>query len=75
MRYSAAGETNGHRVEMITRANIEDMVMPQVKNWIDSVGNRVPPEHGEFIGKIGTAAYVQCTTSATACPRDSTNTC
>ncbi|KAI9823313.1 MAG: hypothetical protein M1832_002537 [Thelocarpon impressellum] len=45
VRYSAAGETNGHRVEMITKANIDEMVMPQVKNWIDNVGGRVPPEH------------------------------
>ena len=47
VRYAAAGETNGHRVEMITTMNIRATLLPLVKYWIKSVNGGVPPEHGE----------------------------
>ncbi|EKD12356.1 piwi domain-containing protein [Drepanopeziza brunnea f. sp. 'multigermtubi' MB_m1] len=44
-RYAAGVQTNGHRVEMITRHNIETVVMPMVKNWVNKVGGGNPPKH------------------------------
>lgn len=45
VRYAAACETNGRRVEMITTANIKGMVLPLVGNWIKNVNNGSPPQH------------------------------
>lgn len=44
VRYHAACETNGHRVEMITTKNLEDMLIPQVNWFIQNVGKGTPPE-------------------------------
>lgn len=42
-RYAAACETNGHRVEMISKANWRSMLAPLVKSWIGAVGGgRLP---------------------------------
>ncbi|KAI9847274.1 MAG: hypothetical protein M1837_002860 [Sclerophora amabilis] len=41
-RYIAACETNGFRVEMITKLNIESMVTPMVADWIKNNGGNVP---------------------------------
>jgi eukaryotic translation initiation factor 2C len=38
-RYAAAVQTNGHRVEMITPLNINNMLMPLFGQWIGKVGN------------------------------------
>jgi eukaryotic translation initiation factor 2C len=43
-RYAAGVQTNGHRVEMITRHNIDTVVMPMVKNWANKVGGGNPPK-------------------------------
>lgn len=44
-RYAAAVQTNGYRVEMITKANIRTMFIPLVKAWILKVGNNKGPQH------------------------------
>ncbi|KAI9822452.1 MAG: hypothetical protein M1827_000171 [Pycnora praestabilis] len=44
-RYAAACETNGHRVEMITTANIESMLKPLIQRWIGTVGGGQFPQH------------------------------
>jgi eukaryotic translation initiation factor 2C len=33
MRYAAAVQTNGRRVEMVSRANIENMIVPLFEQW------------------------------------------
>ena len=38
IRYAAACETNGYRVEMITTDNINSMMKPLLQNWTQSVG-------------------------------------
>ena len=38
-RYAAAVQTNGYRVEMITPANVETMLVPLFKEWVKRVGN------------------------------------
>lgn len=43
MRYAAAVQTNGHRVEMISRANIELMFVPMFRHWCQTHG--VAPQH------------------------------
>ena len=45
LRYAAACETNGHRVEMITTSNMEQMLMPLFKNWMETVGQGRKPAH------------------------------
>ena len=44
-RYGAAVQSNGHRVEMITSANVRDMLRPLVQWWITNVGGGRPPRH------------------------------
>ena len=43
-RYTAACETNGHRVEMITTANLKDMVVPQATHFIKVCNNGIKPQ-------------------------------
>ncbi|KAK1069214.1 Protein argonaute [Friedmanniomyces endolithicus] len=38
IRYVAACQTNGYRVEMITTANINEMLKPMIQNWVANVG-------------------------------------
>jgi eukaryotic translation initiation factor 2C len=45
VRYAAAVQTNGIRVEMITRANIISMMMPLFHEWIKKVGGGRGPSH------------------------------
>jgi len=45
IRYAAAVQTNGHRVEMITDSNIKSMIIPLFKRWIAKVGNGAGPQH------------------------------
>ena len=44
-RYAAAVQTNGHRVEMITPANIRSMMLPLFEQWITKVGGGRGPSH------------------------------
>lgn len=44
-RYGAAVQSNGHRVEMITGANVHEMLKPLVQWWIANVGGGRPPRH------------------------------
>lgn len=44
-RYAAAVETNGHRVEMITQSNLENMLAPLFREWMSNVGQGRMPEH------------------------------
>ncbi|CZS95190.1 related to argonaute like post-transcriptional gene silencing protein QDE-2 [Rhynchosporium agropyri] len=44
-RYAAAVQTNGYRVEMITPANINQMIIPYVKKWMSVVGGGNLPQH------------------------------
>ena len=45
IRYVAAAETNGHRVEMITTFNIESMLTPFIQEWMTDVGEGRFPKH------------------------------
>lgn len=45
IRYAAAVQTNGIRVEMITKQNIISMMMPLFDEWIKKVGKGVGPSH------------------------------
>lgn len=44
-RYAAAVQTNGYRVEMITPQNIDQMIIPYVKKWVERVGGGNLPHH------------------------------
>lgn len=44
-RYAAAVQTNGSRVEMITKENIKTMMIPLFKQWIKRVGKGQGPHH------------------------------
>ncbi|KAL2072104.1 hypothetical protein VTL71DRAFT_11447 [Oculimacula yallundae] len=44
-RYAAAVQTNGYRVEMITPANINQLIIPYVKKWMAMVGGGGLPQH------------------------------
>ncbi|PQE04484.1 piwi domain-containing protein [Rutstroemia sp. NJR-2017a BVV2] len=44
-RYAAAVQTNGSRVEMITRDNIKSMMLPLFRQWIQRVGRGAGPQH------------------------------
>ncbi|KAH7395607.1 eukaryotic translation initiation factor-like protein 2C 2 [Cadophora sp. MPI-SDFR-AT-0126] len=44
-RYAAAVQTNGYRVEMITKDNIEQLILPYVKQWVSRVGGGNLPHH------------------------------
>ena len=44
-RYAAACESNGHRVEMITQFNMEDMLAPLFREWMSTVGKGRMPQH------------------------------
>lgn len=48
-RYAAACETNGHRVEMISRANWKSMFLPIAKEWVKYVGNEGLPKQIYYI--------------------------
>ena len=45
LRYAAACESNGHRVEMITRFNMLDMLSPLFREWMANVGGGKLPRH------------------------------
>lgn len=45
IRYAAAVETNGSRVEMITKQNIDSMLYPLFQQWLRVVSNGFWPEH------------------------------
>jgi eukaryotic translation initiation factor 2C len=38
IRYAAACQTNGYRVEMITTDNINEMIKPMLQAWTSNVG-------------------------------------
>ncbi|KAL9609041.1 MAG: hypothetical protein Q9167_006162 [Letrouitia subvulpina] len=44
-RYNAGVQTNGHRVEMITTKNLEDMLRPQINHWMQNVSGGRLPDH------------------------------
>ncbi|TVY80632.1 Protein argonaute [Lachnellula suecica] len=44
-RYAAAVQTNGHRVEMITKTNIEGMLGFLFPEWVKQVGKGALPQH------------------------------
>ncbi|KAF9891139.1 hypothetical protein FE257_005075 [Aspergillus nanangensis] len=44
-RYWGACEANGERIEIISRANIEIMLTPLVREWMGTVGNGRAPQH------------------------------
>lgn len=44
-RYAAACESNGHRVEIITQFNMEDMLAPLFREWMSTVGKGRMPQH------------------------------
>ena len=44
-RYVAACETNGHRVEMISTANIQQMIRPMLMNWMSNCNSGQLPRH------------------------------
>ena len=46
IRYAAACETNGFRVEMITTENINSMLKPLIQSWVQNVGG------GKFPSRI-----------------------
>ncbi|TKA80235.1 hypothetical protein B0A55_04157 [Friedmanniomyces simplex] len=46
IRYAAACQTNGYRVEMITTENINEMLKPMVQSWVQNVGG------GKFPSRI-----------------------
>ncbi|KAI9710577.1 MAG: hypothetical protein M1820_002713 [Bogoriella megaspora] len=43
-RFAAMVDTNGHRVEMITTANIDKFVKPMLKLWAQNVNSGQPPQ-------------------------------
>ena len=45
VRYAAAVETNGVRVEMIATRNIEDMLRPLLREWSMNTGQGHLPKH------------------------------
>lgn len=45
LRYAAAVQTNGYRVEMITESNIKSMIVPLFRKWIQKVGGGRGPQH------------------------------
>ena len=44
-RYGAAVQSNGHRVEMITSANVHEMLRPLIQWWMANIGQGRPPRH------------------------------
>ncbi|QSZ31113.1 hypothetical protein DSL72_000676 [Monilinia vaccinii-corymbosi] len=44
-RYAAAVQTNGHRVEMITKDNIKTMLIPLYQYWVKKLGIKNGPQH------------------------------
>jgi eukaryotic translation initiation factor 2C len=44
-RYAAACETNGYRVEMITTANIDSMLKPLLRHWVQNLNQGRFPDH------------------------------
>lgn len=48
-RYWAEVQTNGHRVEMVTTANIEDHFGYMAKNWMQRLGKGQPPKRVIYI--------------------------
>ncbi|KAI9798585.1 MAG: hypothetical protein M1833_004722 [Piccolia ochrophora] len=45
VRFSAAVETNGYRVEMISPESFRTMLLPLVDHWVVNVNGGVAPEH------------------------------
>ena len=45
VRYAAAVETNGVRVEMISTKNIEEMLRPLLMEWCTTTGQGKMPKH------------------------------
>ena len=48
-RYAAACETNGHRVEMITTFNIENVLTPLVREWMSTVSGGHMARHVIYV--------------------------
>ncbi|KAK4549069.1 hypothetical protein LTR36_007525 [Oleoguttula mirabilis] len=44
IRYAAACETNGYRVEMITTDNINGLIKPLIQSWVQNVGGGKFPQ-------------------------------
>lgn len=49
IKYIASVETNGYRVEMITKATFDDHLTRMVKSWMAKVSNGVLPQHVIYI--------------------------
>lgn len=48
-RYAAACDTNGYRVEMINPRNVKNLMMPLLKNWVQTVGGGRFPENIVYV--------------------------
>ncbi len=48
-RYAAACQTNGHRVEMISEPNWNNMLKPLVRQWMSTVGGGRAPQNIYYI--------------------------
>ena len=44
-RYAAGVQTNGHRVEMIATRNLREMLLPLIRNWMQTVSGGRLPDH------------------------------
>ncbi|KUJ10732.1 eukaryotic translation initiation factor-like protein 2C 2 [Mollisia scopiformis] len=61
-RFAAAVQTNGHRVEMITKNNISTMLMPLIKQWQNNAkigGGRIPQHIYYFRDGVSEGQYAQ----------------
>ena len=57
-RYAAACESNGHRVEMVTQFNLEDMLTPLFRQWMSEVGmGRMPQQFFYFRDGVSEGQY------------------
>jgi eukaryotic translation initiation factor 2C len=48
-RYAAGCQTNGHRVEMISEANMKSLLTPLARRWMNDVGGGRIPQHIYYI--------------------------
>ncbi|CZR64330.1 related to argonaute like post-transcriptional gene silencing protein QDE-2 [Phialocephala subalpina] len=44
-RFAAGVQTNGYRVEMITKNNIQQLLIPLMETWAGKIGGGNPPQH------------------------------
>jgi hypothetical protein len=58
-RYAAAVQTNGHRVEMISDANLKDMFLRLFEKWVAKVGNGPPAHIYYFRDGVSEGQYAQ----------------